>query len=101
LRNLAILSIEQQLTNEINFDIAIKEFANKKARKVTVKKIVVFISEIKAVLNFYTLLLFFPICHFCFLLNCYLQCLSILVGIESQWRNWLRYNFRVAIIFNA
>jgi len=36
LRNLAILSIEQQLTDEINFDIAIEEFANKKARKITV-----------------------------------------------------------------
>jgi len=35
LRNLAILSIEQQLTEKINFDIAIEEFANKKARKVT------------------------------------------------------------------
>jgi len=68
-------------------DIGIEEFANKKERKVTVKKIVVFISEIEMVLNFYTLLLFFPICHFCLLLNCYLQCLSILVGIESQWRN--------------
>jgi len=79
-----MLSIEQQLTDEINFDIAIEEFANIKARKVTVKKIVVFILEIIMVLNFYTLLLFFPICHFCFLLNCYLQCLSILVGIESQ-----------------
>jgi len=44
-RNLAILSIEQQLTDEINFDIAIEEFANKKARKVTVCKIVVFMSE--------------------------------------------------------
>jgi len=36
LRNLAILSTEQQLTNEIYFDIATEEFANKKARKVTV-----------------------------------------------------------------
>jgi len=34
LRNLATLSIEQQLTDKINFDIAIEEFANKKARKV-------------------------------------------------------------------
>jgi len=67
LRNLAILSVEQQLTDEINFDIAIEEFANKKARKVTVKKIVVFMSEIKMAVNFYTFLLFFPICHFCFL----------------------------------
>jgi len=36
LRNLAILSTEQQLTDEINFDIANEEFANNKARKVTV-----------------------------------------------------------------
>jgi len=36
LRNLATLSIEQQLPDEINFDIAIEEFANNKARKVTV-----------------------------------------------------------------
>jgi len=36
LRNLAILSVEQQLTDLINFNIAIEEFANNKARKVTV-----------------------------------------------------------------
>jgi len=36
LRNLATLSIEQQLTDNINFDIAIEEFANKTARKVSV-----------------------------------------------------------------
>jgi len=36
MRNLAIPSTEQQLTDEINFDIAVEEFANKKARKVTV-----------------------------------------------------------------
>jgi len=36
LRNLATLPIEQQLTDDINFDIATEEFANKKARKVTV-----------------------------------------------------------------
>jgi len=36
LRNLATLFVEQQLTNKIIFDIAIEEFANKKARKVTV-----------------------------------------------------------------
>ena len=35
LRNVATLSVEQQLTNKINFDIAIEELANKKARKVT------------------------------------------------------------------
>ena len=36
MRNLAVPSIEQQLTDEINFDIAVEEFANKKARKITV-----------------------------------------------------------------
>ena len=36
LRNLATLSFEQQLTDNINFDIANEEFANKKARKVIV-----------------------------------------------------------------
>ena len=36
LRNLAALSIEQQLTDKINFDVAIEKFVNKKARKVTV-----------------------------------------------------------------
>jgi len=36
LSNPAILSTEQQLTDEINFDIATEEFANKKARKVSV-----------------------------------------------------------------
>ena len=36
LKNLATLSIEQQLTDKINFDIAIEEFANNKARKVGV-----------------------------------------------------------------
>jgi len=81
LRNLATLSIEQQLTDKINFDIAIEEFANKKIRKVSAQKIVVFVSEIKMVLIFYTFLLFFPICHFCFLFNCYLECLSFLVCI--------------------
>ena len=60
LRNLATLSIEQQLTDNINFDIAIEEFANKKARKVTVYKIVVFISETKIVLIFYTFVTIFP-----------------------------------------
>jgi len=33
LRNLAILSVEQLLTDEINFDIATEGFANKEARK--------------------------------------------------------------------
>jgi len=42
MRNVAIPSIEQQLTDEKNFDIAVKKFANKKA-KVIVEKIVVFI----------------------------------------------------------
>jgi len=36
LRNLATLSIQQQLTDKINFDIAIEEFANKKGKKVSV-----------------------------------------------------------------
>ena len=52
LRNLDKLSIEQQLTDEINFDIATEEFANKKARKVTVQKTVVFNLEINTVLIF-------------------------------------------------
>jgi len=39
LRNLAVLSVEQQLTDEINFDIVIEEFANKKARKLLCKKL--------------------------------------------------------------
>jgi len=69
LRNHATLSVEQQLTDEINFDIATEEFTNKKARKVTVQKIVVFISEINMVLIFTLFLLFFSICHFCFLFN--------------------------------
>jgi len=36
LRSLATLFVEQHLTENINLDIAIEEFANKKARKVTV-----------------------------------------------------------------
>ena len=36
LSNPAILSTVQQLTDKINFDIATEEFANKKARKVSV-----------------------------------------------------------------
>jgi len=36
LRNLATLSVEQQLTDNINFDIDIDEFASNKARKVAV-----------------------------------------------------------------
>jgi len=35
MRNLAIPSVVQQFTDEINFDIAVEEFANKTARKVT------------------------------------------------------------------
>jgi len=54
LRNLATLFIEPRLTDEMTFDIIIEEFANKKARKVSMQKIVVFISEIKMVLLFYT-----------------------------------------------
>ena len=60
LRNFGTLSIEQQLTDKIHFDIASEEFANKKARKVTVQKIVDFISEIKMVLIFYTFFTIFP-----------------------------------------
>jgi len=73
-RNLAILSIKQQLTDDINFDIvlSLKNFASKKARKVTLQKIVIFISEMKMVLFFTLFLLFFLICHFYFLDNCYL-----------------------------
>ena len=33
MRNLAILSIERQLTDEIDFDNVIDNFANRKARK--------------------------------------------------------------------
>jgi len=36
LRSLATLFVEQQLSNNINLDIAIEKFANEKARKVTV-----------------------------------------------------------------
>ena len=68
LRNLDTLSIEQQLTDEINFDIATEEFANKKARNVAVQKIVVFISEITMALVFILFLLFLPACHFAFCL---------------------------------
>jgi len=73
LRSLATLFVEQHLTENINLNIAIEEFANKKARKVTVYKIAVFISEIKMVLIFYTFFTIFPICicHFYFLFNCY------------------------------
>jgi len=39
LRNLATLSIEQQLTDNINFDIDIDEFASNKARKVLCRKL--------------------------------------------------------------
>ena len=64
LRSLATLFVEQHLTENINLDIAIEEFANKKARKVTVENIVVFISEIKMVLIFY----YFPYMYMSFLL---------------------------------
>jgi len=60
LGNLATLPTEQQLTNK-KFDIAIEEFANKKARKVTGQKIEVFISDIKLVLIFYTLFYYFSL----------------------------------------
>jgi len=64
LRNLVTLSIEQQLTDNINFDIVNEEFANKKARKVTAKKILVFISETKIVLIVYTFFTIFPYMSF-------------------------------------
>ena len=64
LRNLVTLSIEQQLTDNINFDIVNEEFANKKARKVTAKKILVFISETKIVLIVYTFFTNFPYMSF-------------------------------------
>jgi len=59
---------KQQLTDEINFDIAIEKFANKKTRKVTVRKNVVFISEIKMVLIFYTFTIFSYFYFYYFLL---------------------------------
>ena len=58
---------EQQLTEEINLDIVIEEFANKEARKVAVWKNVVFISEIKMVLIF---ILFY-----------YFSCVSVLLFV--------------------
>jgi len=36
LRNFGTLTIEQQLTDKIHFDIALEENANKKDRRVTV-----------------------------------------------------------------
>ena len=68
LRNHATLFVEQHLTENINLDIAIEEFANKKAIKVTVYKIVVFVSEIKMVLIFYTFFYYFPYLYMSFLL---------------------------------
>jgi len=62
LRSLATLSIEQQLTDEINFDIAIEEFANKKEKKLLCS----FHFRIKMVLLFYTFFTIFP--HISFLL---------------------------------
>ena len=64
LRNLAILSAEQQMTNQMNFDIVIEKFANVKARKDTLQKIVVFILEKKMILIFYTFLNVFPYMSF-------------------------------------
>jgi len=55
LRNLATLPIEQQLTDNINFGIAIEEFGNKGKESYCVK-IVVFIKKIKMFLFFYTFL---------------------------------------------
>jgi len=39
LRNLTTWSIEQQLTDDINFDIAIEEFANKRQGKLLYKNL--------------------------------------------------------------
>ena len=39
LRNFTTLSVEQQLTDNINFDINIEEFANKKAKKLLCRKL--------------------------------------------------------------
>jgi len=39
LRNLAIFSVEQQLTDEINFDIAIEEFAKKRQEKLLCRQL--------------------------------------------------------------
>ena len=66
LRSLATLFVEQHLTENINLNIAIEEFANKKARKVTVYKIAVFISEIKMVLIFTLFFTIFPDMSFLF-----------------------------------
>jgi len=49
--------------------LPLKEFANKKARKVTVQTIVVFMSEFNMGLIFILFLLFFPIRHFVFCLT--------------------------------
>jgi len=39
LRNLALLSVEQQLTDEINFDITIEEFSKKRQEKLLCRKL--------------------------------------------------------------
>jgi len=39
LRNIVTLSIEQQLTDKIDFDIAPEQFANKKAKKLLCRKL--------------------------------------------------------------
>ena len=48
----------------MNFDIVIEKFANVKARKDTLQKIVVFILEKKMILIFYTFLNVFPYMSF-------------------------------------
>jgi len=66
LRNLTMLSIEQQGTDLKSFDIAIEEFANKKARKVTVYKTVVFTSEKKGGPHILHFFYYFPYVIFAF-----------------------------------
>jgi len=61
----------------INFDIAIEEFSNKGKETYCVENCS-FHSRNNDSPNF---LLFFPICHFCFLFNCYLQCFDFFVFI--------------------
>jgi len=79
-------SIEQQLPDEINFDIAIEEFASRKARKSYCVENCSFHFRNKDGPNFITFLLFFSIglFHFCFLFNCYLQCLSFWCVLEHN-----------------
>jgi len=85
LRNLATLSIEQQLTDNTNFDIATEEFANKKARKVTVQKTVVFIPETKIVLIFYTFFTIFPYISFLLFVSLLLTMFEFCGGVFETY----------------